>query len=364
MIINEMINGFKKMPHIDFVDFGDGTKGFTRGEVYFYVHQICTENNGYGSPYLYHASDHNRDVRLDMANLYPSYKTLDLSKVKKVHFSKGCTVPRFKARDYFKDKKIAIKLSADVADVTFVGKNDIWKKINTEYCHLVDKNYLISVLQNGNGAGGVIPTATTEPIVDVLKTYPGNYVVCSGLASQQLNLYRAGYRSTYCCSTYLASMSVADYDFVQSWATDHKIYPEEELLKVINCTTMDLDSYESLSTMFKSSDTDNHVLAIELMSNCDYDTGFVYLSSLLMKYNQQIRSSKSNKHVNFQSLLKYLGYRDYTYIRLDDIYENLKGRSMDEEERSRQMDILLEVGKELMPLNCKYFKVTGLEIIK
>jgi hypothetical protein len=58
--------------------------------------------------------------------------------------------------------------------------------------------------------------------------------------------------------------------------------------------------------MLKSSDADNHVVAMEIMANSNYTKSCVYLMMLIMNNYIAIDTSRTKRHVNFKSLLNYL----------------------------------------------------------
>jgi hypothetical protein len=60
--------------------------------------------------------------------------------------------------------------------------------------------------------------------------------------------------------------------------------------------------------MFESSDSDNHILAMEIMANAHYEKSVLYLQMLLSDYNYQISNSHTKNHVNFKSMLSYFDW--------------------------------------------------------
>ena len=82
------------------------------------------------------------------------------------------------------------------------------------------------------------------------------------------------------------------------------------MLEVVNgdeATTIDLDTYQNLRNMFNSTDQDNHVLAMEIMANCNYKDSILFLTMLFFHHSYQIGNCRSRNHVNFKSLKNYLG---------------------------------------------------------
>lgn len=105
------------------------------------------------------------------------------------------------------------------------------------------------------------------------------------------------------------------------------IYNESKLLKYINgddAVVIDAVMFEQLSDMFKSSDNDNHILAMEIMANCNYIDSLLYIEFLFKEYHPQMTNCHTRNHVNFKSLLSFLGKsKNYMYTTIDDIVESL-----------------------------------------
>ena len=89
-----------------------------------------------------------------------------------------------------------------------------------------------------------------------------------------------------------------------------KILDEESLLDIINgddSIVISEEVFGNLSQMLSSSDEDNHVLAMEIMSNCNYKQSLMYLEILFKEFSNTFSRNSTKNHVNFKSLLSYLG---------------------------------------------------------
>jgi hypothetical protein len=89
------------------------------------------------------------------------------------------------------------------------------------------------------------------------------------------------------------------------------VYNETELITNINgddSTIIDEEVFQQLKNMFESSDSDNHILAMEIMANSHYEKSILYLQMLLSDYNYQISNSHTKNHVNFKSMLSYFNW--------------------------------------------------------
>jgi hypothetical protein len=105
------------------------------------------------------------------------------------------------------------------------------------------------------------------------------------------------------------------------------IFDESKLLKYINgddAVVIDAVMFEQLSDMFKSSDNDNHILAMEIMANCNYIDSLLYIEFLFKEYYYQMSNCHTKNHVNFKSLLSFLGKnKNYMSTSIDEIMASL-----------------------------------------
>lgn len=106
---------------------------------------------------------------------------------------------------------------------------------------------------------------------------------------------------------------------------DSRIFAEDEILKYVNIdNVMDEESFNNVKSLFESEDSSNHMLALEIMANCDYRKSAVYLLLLFEKYSHQIYNSPSRKHVNFKSFLKFFDLNVSRNYSVSDIMNTLK----------------------------------------
>jgi hypothetical protein len=106
-----------------------------------------------------------------------------------------------------------------------------------------------------------------------------------------------------------------------------KVYDESSVIDILNgeeAAVIDRDMFEHIREMFDSSDKDNHVLAMEIMSNSKYTDSLIYLELLFYYYANRMMDSHTKNHVNFKSLVSYLGknMRDL-YTRIDEVTDSL-----------------------------------------
>jgi uncharacterized membrane protein YheB (UPF0754 family) len=86
--------------------------------------------------------------------------------------------------------------------------------------------------------------------------------------------------------------------------------------------------YDQLADMFNSSDSDNHILAMEIMANSNYKDSLLYLEILFKEFEGQMYNSNTRKHVNFKSLLGYLGKENSMNTNLNDVMNSLTNKGV------------------------------------
>ena len=118
-----------------------------------------------------------------------------------------------------------------------------------------------------------------------------------------------------------------EYQDLYNHIKDKVILDEASVINVLNgedATEIDEAMYNHLSEMLESSDTDNHVLAMEIMANSKYVESLIYLELLFYKYSYNISMSKTKTHVNFKSLISYLDKQPNSLdTDIDDIAKSL-----------------------------------------
>ena len=113
--------------------------------------------------------------------------------------------------------------------------------------------------------------------------------------------------TTYKYEYYYKFKAKIPEEFAKFKHTD--LYSEVAMLEQINgddALIIDQEKYDQLASMLKSSDRDNHVLAMEIMSNCDYSESFFFLLLIFANYGDVFRYNKAKNHVNFKALLNYM----------------------------------------------------------
>jgi hypothetical protein len=100
---------------------------------------------------------------------------------------------------------------------------------------------------------------------------------------------------------------------------------------------------------------------MEIMANCKYDDSLLYLELLFKDFSHRISDSSTKNHVNFKSLISYLGKGRYFDTSIDDVIKSL----MDKNQFSvDKIDSILKYCKDDIENtgNSKYFKVKEISL--
>jgi hypothetical protein len=240
----------------------------------------------------------------------------------KIYFLPEVSVPRVK----FKNVSIeyGIKTVRDVAqaNVFFGCSKSAHHMTDTKWAYKLPTTELkefIELIEHR------LDGHTKAKIETALEFYDNDVVAINWTIMNNIH----GAMSNTTCSKYSERILTIDDDYKEEF--EHlqslKIYDESSVINILNgeeATVIDKDMFEHLSEMFKSSDRDNHVLAMEIMANSKYIESLVYLELLFNYYAGRIMDIRSKNHVNFTSLVSYLGKNmRYLHTDIDNIVDSL-----------------------------------------
>lgn len=256
----------------------------------------------------------------------------------KFYFLPGVNIPRIKLKDMA--LKHGVRNVRNIEDAThiFGGSSSYAKMINRKYEDIAKtKDFLdfVDLIKDYTDEYYLEKVAQAFEFYDleeVILTRSISYTMRYNLDNshplyddiRDTNLYNNTYNS------YIYSVD-SDYEDVFKNLVTKEIWDEDSLLVHVNgedAVTIDADMYEQMADMFKSSDSDNHILAMEIMANSNYKDSLLYLEILFMEFNQQMYNSHTKKHVNFKSLLSYLGKENGMDTKIDDIMRSLTNKGV------------------------------------
>ena len=323
------------------------------------------------------------DIEIETTNYFdPSIDTFNINqngytpmKGDKLYFLPGVNIPRIKLKDLA--TKFGIRTVRDVSEANVIFGSSktkdkmtgyTWKyKIPTTIVQLFFETYKndldtyqYSKLENA------LEFYTEEYILtdwSTARTFTDNDLPQWNSYSQQPQFLSFN-ESRNTSSEHVHEVN-KDYIHLYDLIKGKEIIDESCLLDQLNgddAVIIDADMFTQLSTMFNSSDDDNHILAMEIMANSKYKESLLYIEMIFKNHAYTIGQSNTKNHVNFKSLLSYLGKNNrYIDTSLDDIMDSLISKKVLTKDK---VDILLEnYGEEIKNRgDSTYFKVQTITV--
>ena len=238
-----------------------------------------------------------------------------------IYLMPGVNIPRAKLKDLALNQGIKVVRDSDKASVIITGKATTGKVLNGSWYYTA-------------------PVAKIEEYLDKVNVddYYKDNLRTALQYSESDNVYfnystKVSINQHVAASAFTAN-SFHYYHIDDEWkelieeCQNKTVYDESELLAMINgddAVTITNEIYTQLREMFKSSDKDNHIMAMEIMANSNYVESALYLLMLLEEYGHRIADCNTKNHVNFKSMVSYFGFRvrDVDSLDPDDVSKKL-----------------------------------------
>ena len=323
------------------------------------------------------------DIKIETSNYFdPSVDAFNINqngytpmKGDKLYFLPGVNIPRIKLKDLA--TKFGIRTVRDVSEANVIfgsskTKDKItgytWKyKIPTTIVQLFFETY-----KND------LDTYQYSKLENALEFYTEEYILTDWSTARNFTDNDLPQWNSYSQQPQFLSFNASrntssehvhevnkDYIHLYDLIKGREIIDESCLLDQLNgddAVIIDADMFTQLSTMFNSSDDDNHILAMEILANSKYKESLLYIEMLFKNHSYSIGNCNTKNHVNFKSLLSYLGKSNrYIDTSLDDIMESLISKKVLTKDK---VDILLEnYGQEIKNRgDSTYFKVQTITV--
>ena len=228
-------------------------------------------------------------------------------KGEKIFISRGCCLPRVKIKNYYDNQGFNVSNTNELskADYCIIGQDTFNEYLEHKYFYFIETKKFIDILDQLESFGYSVNidkelldsyTLSSIGIHNSFNSDMDNLI--PNYEYEDLNWKRVGY------------IDRANEHFFDE-LSEKKLIAESEILKNINgddATVIDKERYETLSNMLNSTDDDNITLAMEIMANSHYSKSIIYLNLLFYNYGRIMDNTGKNKrHVNFKSLLRYMG---------------------------------------------------------
>lgn len=247
----------------------------------------------------------NQDLNLNVSNVYTP------TSGDKFYFLPGVTVPRVKMKDLHKDYNVKSVRDIEDANIIFMGAKTIDSFTDYHWEYEVDTDQFRNYIQAAREKG-LMSDYYHEKLATALEFYTEETLIVDNSAMRLLYDDDISFHIPVQNRTGGSKFIRIRKEYVDLYnkIKDKQLYLEDAIYDYINgndAVSIDQSMYEILKDMFRSSDTDNHVLAMEIMANCDYKSSILYLCYLFNTFRYQIEQRRERTHVNFKSLLHYMG---------------------------------------------------------
>lgn len=262
----------------------------------------------------------------------------------KVFITSRCSIPRAKIKQSFKEKGLKITHVLDDADHIIVDRDFVEYHTQFSYCNLYKQDKIEKMM---NDSSMIISKVKDSVVRASFKTIIG------ALLESELRDCLIEYRVDRAIDETMEKAGLAneagehDYDSERGYLRTINKVKKEFFLKVLENTDkviledrligmtnneihMDKELFDSLCKYMESDDKDNHMLAMETMANCNYESSALYLLLLIEKYGHKMRDSRVSNYVNFKSMMRFFNISRYKLERLgyDDILDILKQKNL------------------------------------
>lgn len=283
----------------------------------------------------------------------------------KVFFMPGCNVPRFKVKQLCDKTGMTVTRSVDNCTVAIYGtettKNIISEDVTyynytkEQILMFIEKNYPLVFA----GTLALKNFLEDENTLDIVGTESYNINRFFRYDSDK-DFPKVGLNDTNTSRLWVTEAKRIE-DFDKIFDNNVPVVFQNDLLSIINADNiMDEEMYIETDKMFESEDANNHVLAMELMANCDYEKSCIYLLSLIKDHSHTIRNRREKDHVNFKSFLSFFGININRNFDIDDITKVLTDKQLI---TKSDLSTLLKLAKKEFSghLNSEYFQAKDIE---
>jgi len=330
-------------------------------KTYLFIHDVEATHNELIMKVepLYCADDKNNFLPVNNKDYTPT-------KGDKLYFLPGVNIPRVKLKDLTLQHGIKSVRDIDQATHVFCGNNTKDKLVTSHWYYDLDTELLREIVDNSEG---LMDDYYRENLRQALEFYTEPIVIveyssASTLRNSGLIVLDKIEGNVLRSSNVYYTVDEENKDLFPG-ILSLDLYNESKLLKYINgvdAATIDDTMFLQISDMFKSSDQDNHIIAMEIMANSNYIDSLLYIEMLFERYAGQMSNCRTKNHVNFKSLISFLG-KDKSYMGtcIDDVVDSLITKDVFDIEKVEA--IMKHYGQEIADQGgTKYFEVKSVTL--
>ncbi len=241
--------------------------------------------------------------------------TIDINE--KLYFLPGVSIPRVKLKDLYKDQKAKTVREVDEATKIICGRKTLDTIADDRWLYPIKTECVKELIEECYRRDD-LSTPVYDGMMEMFSIYTEDVVLGHWALPRCYENIIGDLPHPSCDNRYYFVKD--DYAGLYSEIKDLQFYDEDTLITIVNganSTTIDKDMYDSLVQMFKSSDTDNYILAMEIMANSNYNESLFYLCLLFKEFYNRISNQRTRTHVNFKALCSYMGFSSPSYCAMD-----------------------------------------------
>lgn len=249
----------------------------------------------------------------------------------KIHFLHNCTVPRNKIKDFCDINKIKVTRDSSKADYLIFSSNTIHKSFYRSWYYKLNTADFIDYMNLGK-TYNQITSHQYDHIVDMinLSEYKDKVLFEYGFMRLINEVIRLSGKQNLKLSSEGFYYSTDDKicEIINTINTNNFVHQDYILEKLNSSNVINEEVYKSLKSLLDSTDNSNECIAMEIMSNSDYNKSAYYLLLLFRDYQSKFFYSKFKNHVNFKALMNYFGLNLNRHLSIDDIIVKMKSKKL------------------------------------
>jgi hypothetical protein len=270
-------------------------------------------------------------------------KLLDISKSNyvptegdKIYFMPEVNIPRVKFKNLAFEKKIRAVRDVENANIIFANRNSLYKITTTKSEYIITTEQFKGLMKDPLFMSK-LDSKYKNALETALEFYTYDKIFVDRAIANACTVNKDFSDIEYDTMLILEK----DYANIIEHCKGKMIFDEGGVVDLLNgeaSSVIDADMFKQLSTMFESSDTDNHILAMEIMANCKYNASLPYMLLLFKEYYYKMHNCHTKNHVNFKSLTGWVGHDILNRNDLDTLCRVLEDKGQYEPDK---LDILL-----------------------
>jgi hypothetical protein len=227
----------------------------------------------------------------------------------KIYFTKDVTIPFAKLKDFMISHNVKRTTDIDKADTVVLSNDFLYEYTSSAFWHIAKREELINQIETGNND----VQSELGHLLETLNNSEAFYIIFDNSTWNALTNYNCHYRLDFETGDWKKLYIFYNPDHVSDLISNKTLVHELSILKNINgdeATVITDELYLQLDQIIQSSDTDNLIVAMEIMANCKYVESLPYLLVLFKKHCHSFYYSSTKNHINFKALRTFIGHLD------------------------------------------------------